>query len=200
MLKFSDILKFPGQYSRREPSIAKVNIQLAHVEDQEDKVVVGGLSTSQNGQYCPQIHINKKSTTEDLKSAVQFDKNVKILCSCPSFKFEFAGALMKINSLLEEQYFAYAILTHKPKHKNIYQIPSGCKHIIALARKIWTNKNLKNYGLISNIMLERQYMFASMQVSMENWNPRDPYQTSRMSRNEMQKKKKDLEKLKTMIK
>jgi effector-binding domain-containing protein len=183
MITFNDILKFPAQYSKRENSIQKVNMQLADVQDSDEILNIGGICSSQTGQYAQKIEIHKNSKDINLQNPV------KLLCSCESFKYEFSGSLLKIESLLESEFFEYAIRMHKPKKKNIYQIPSGCKHIIALARFIWTHKNRPNYGLISNINLQRQFMFLSMQVSMNNWNPRDPYQQANRQKMLQQQRK-----------
>ena len=192
MITFSDILKFPGQYAKRENSIQKVNIQLANVQDSDEILEIGGIVNSQSGQYAQKIEIHKNSKDINLQNPV------KLLCSCQSFKYEFAGALLKIDSLLESEFFEYAIRMHKPKKKNIYQLPSGCKHIIALARFAWTHKNRPNYGLIPNINLQRQFMFLSSQVSMQNWNPRDPYQQA--NRQKMLQKQREQKRISQLIK
>ena len=193
MFKFSDILKFPGIYSKREEKIRKVNLQLANVEENNNLLTLGGVCTSQRNQYGPKIEVHKNG-----KENLNLYYPVKILCSCESFKYEFAGALLKVNALLEEEYFKYNIMMHKPRKKNIYQLPSGCKHIIALARHCWGKKSIKNFGLIPNVMLQRQYMFLTMQVSMMNYNPRDPYQM--MERAKMLKRMREQMHLKNLIK
>ena len=98
---------------------------------------------------------------------------VQIICSCPSFKFEFVGSLLKTDSVIERVYFEYANLLHK---KNAKQIPSGCKHIVALANHIKSRLNVKNFGLRQNIQLIYSFEYLYSQIAIQNYNPRDPYQ------------------------
>lgn len=192
MLTLNQLMNFPGQFGHRQNSISKVKIHLLDVQDSEKILIIGGISNSQrNTQYAQKIEIQKTDNKLTLQN------QVRILCSCQSFKYEFAGSLLKINSLLESEFFEYMIQKHKPKKKNVFQTPSGCKHIIALARTLWKNQNLSNFGLISNVNLQRKYMFLSNQVSMNNWNPRDPYQQS--NRQKILQQQRQQSKLKNII-
>lgn len=101
---------------------------------------------------------------------------VQIICSCPSFKFEFVGSLLKTDSVIERVYFEYANLLHK---KNVEQIPSGCKHIVALANHIKSKLNVRNFGLHENIRLIYSFEYLYSQIAIQNYNPRDPYQISK---------------------
>ena len=179
MLKFTDLMRFPGQFAKRESSIYQINIELAKADDTPQKIIFGSITQSkqQHGQKIEAVKIDGKLS---LQSPVQ------IQCSCQSFKYEFAGPLLRIDSLLEKEYYEYAIKMNKPKKKNVNQLAGGCKHIIKLSRLIWSKQTLPNFGLVKDVMRDRKYMMASQQVSMNNYNPRDPYQ--KMDRQELLKK------------
>ncbi len=191
MLKFTDIMRFPGQFSKREALIPNVNIELAHVEDSPDKLSIGSISTSST-EYAQKIEVNK------IKGKFELQSPIKVQCSCQSFQYEFAGPLLKVDGLLEREYFEYAIRMHKPKKKNPNQVLGVCKHLVKFSRLIWSRKTLMNYGLIQNVMLQRKYMMASQQISMNKFNPRDPYQ--RMDRQELLRKQRAQKRMAALIK
>ncbi len=189
---FENALRFPAQYGKRQSGIARLDVKIADVQDTEDQLIIGGLSKSSKSQYAQRIEIQKIDNIFNKQCSIQ------ILCSCESFKYEFAGALLRNKALLETEFFEYAIKMHKPKKKNINQVVSGCKHVIALANIIWKNKTLKNFGLVQNVQNQRQYMMANMKVSMDNFNPRDPHQIA--NRQKMLIKQREQKRLGNLIK
>ena len=66
---------------------------------------------------------------------IHLNSPVKVFCTCESFKYEFANAVFRAGSLLKSVNFVRSIIS-RPKEKNQYNVPSGCKHIVALARQV----------------------------------------------------------------
>ena len=130
MLRFRDLLNFPSFYSKRQDSVKKVKSQITGVNknSENNTIEINGSS----GKYSQTITI----FSDDIRPNVA----VQITCTCESFKYEFSHAVFKNESLIDPINFRENIVK-KPLDKNKYQIPSGCKHIIALA-----NLTLKKKG------------------------------------------------------
>lgn len=119
MLKFRNLLNFPSYYSKRNNSVNTVFINHVNINKIDNDHIL--VSATTNNKYITNIFTPIK---------VNLDSPVQISCTCDSFKFEFAYALYQINSLYN---FENYIL--KKSTKNKMNIPSPCKHIIALAKK-----------------------------------------------------------------
>jgi hypothetical protein len=129
MLRFRDILNFPSFYSKRQDSIRKVLMNITGInKDSESKQIdIDGSS----GKYSQKIRF--------FGNDIISNSLVQITCDCESFKYEFSHAVFKNESLINPENFVENI-RKKPLDKNKYQIPSGCKHIIALANLILKQK------------------------------------------------------------
>jgi len=131
MLRLRDLMQFPPFYSKRQGSIRQTEINITGIDKQENFTEI----TGQSKDYKQTIRIFGQQLIPN--SAVQ------VICTCQSFKFEFAHALLKHESLLTPETFKTELLG-KPTKKNPYLIPSGCKHIIALANVF--NKHKHKYN------------------------------------------------------
>lgn len=133
---FKSLLYYPSTFKHRQQDW---KIQQANIID--IKITTDGiLLTGQVKKYNQYILLNG-SFLDNIP--------IKIACTCPSFKFEFAYALNKTNSLLyPDNFLDYNIA---PKEKNIHRIESGCKHLITFANHIVRFRNK-----IKNIIEEKQ--------------------------------------------
>lgn len=123
MISFRNILNFPSFYRDRQDSWRKINPSIIDVKKTESDITI----VSMTGKYEQNIVIH------DTKLAP--NTRVTISCTCPSFNFEFANTLFKNQGLNRPEEFMKAI-QKVAKEKNPYNIPSGCKHIIALANLV----------------------------------------------------------------
>lgn len=123
MLTISYFSKFPAIYKNREKLVQGVIFNkitptidgdTIHISSSTDKYIQEVLIKGEN------IHLNSPC---------------KIFCSCESFKYEFANAVFRNGSLLKPISFIRSIIK-RPNEKNKFNIPSGCKHIVALMRQI----------------------------------------------------------------
>ncbi len=124
MLTVGFFSKFPSAYKDREESIKSV--------------VFNNITPTinENGTIFIKSSTNKYTQEMEIKDeTIHLNSPCKIFCSCESFKFEFANAVFKSGSLLKSIEFIRSIVS-RPKEKNQFNIPSGCKHIIALSRQI----------------------------------------------------------------
>lgn len=64
------------------------------------------------------------------------ETSVKVNCSCPSFKFEFAHVLNKKKALYNPGDVYKVSILKIPKEKNQKQVVMACKHVIAASRTI----------------------------------------------------------------
>lgn len=129
MLRFRDILNFPSFYSKRQDSIRNVISTITSVNNDLDNKEIN--ITGSTGRYSQSIKI--------FGNDIIPNSLVQVTCDCESFKFEFSHAVFKNDSLINPESFG-KFLNDKPLNKNKYQIPSGCKHIIALAHLILKQK------------------------------------------------------------
>ena len=129
MLRYRDLLNFPSFYSKRQDSIRKVQNRITGVQKNPDEgfIEIDGST----GKYFQKIRIFGNNIIPN--------SLVQITCDCESFKFEFSHAVFKNESLINPENFGSDIIK-KPLEKNKYQIPSGCKHLIALANLILKQK------------------------------------------------------------
>ena len=127
MLRLRDILQFPSFYSKRNLSVNKNIISITKVNKEENSIEITGSS----GKYNPKIQ---------LLGGTDLNNIVNIFCDCESFKFEFSSSVFKNGSLLNPDKFG-KFLNTAPRKKNAYMIPSGCKHIISLAKLFIQQKN-----------------------------------------------------------
>jgi len=115
--------KFPAAYKDREKSIGEVRFNNIHQNIIKDKII---------------IHANTDKYQQEMEiqdEILHLNSPVKVFCTCESFKYEFANAVFRAGSLLKATSFVRSIIS-RPKEKNQYNVPSGCKHIVALARQI----------------------------------------------------------------
>lgn len=123
MLKLFNLINFPAFYKKRNEKLDDVSFTNIIVKN---NAVIG----KSNNHNCIIEFENN-----------QIDKNspIKVYCSCESFKYEFSRAVHFNDSLLNSESFGN-FLMKKTTTKNIYSIPSGCKHLVKLARFIFQNK------------------------------------------------------------
>ena len=123
MLTLAYFTKFPSSYKDREKFVNNVILENVKAEViNENKILI--TSTTKSG-YRQEIEL------EDNKISLR--SPCKVFCTCASFKFDFAHAVFRAGSLLKPISFIRSVI-QRPKQRNQYDIPSGCKHIIALAR------------------------------------------------------------------
>jgi hypothetical protein len=106
-----------------------MNVKLHHLDyvTEEGKLIVH----ARTNKYILSLVIY--DTKVDVKSRIKVD------CTCQSFKYEFAYAINFDDGLLLPD--NYEMLTKKPKKRNIYNYPTGCKHLIKLGQMIYQKKN-----------------------------------------------------------
>jgi hypothetical protein len=115
--------KFPAAYKDREKSVGEIRFNNINQDIINDKII---------------IHANTDKYQQDIEiqdEVIHLNSPVKVFCSCESFKYEFANAVFRAESLLKSLSFVRSIIS-RPKEKNQYNVPSGCKHIVALARQV----------------------------------------------------------------
>lgn len=127
MMVFKNILNFPIFFKDRFNSWKTVKISKLDTKKDTNKFNIMAVT---NNKYDTEIEI-------DLTQKSLLNCPVKFSCTCDSFKYEFANAVFKNDSLLNPTDFFKSIIT-KPKQKNVYNTPSGCKHVIAVANSIWS--------------------------------------------------------------
>jgi hypothetical protein len=115
--------KFPAAYKDREKSIGKVSFNNIHQDIIKETIIIHASTD----KYQQEIEIQDK--------VIHLNSPVKVFCTCESFKYEFANAVFRAGSLLKSINFVRSIIS-RPKEKNQYNVPSGCKHIVALARQV----------------------------------------------------------------
>jgi len=123
MLSIGYFSKWPAIYKTREKSVEDVIFTNINTTVGENEITID--STTED--YTQEIII--KDNTIHLNSPCG------VFCSCESFKFEFANAVFRAGSLIKPIEFVRSIIK-RPKEKNEFNIPSGCKHIIALSRQV----------------------------------------------------------------
>jgi len=121
MLTLGYFTKFPSRYRHREDSLKNVTFIDISKEVEEDGIII----RSNTGKYAQEIKI--------FDTAIRLKSPCKVYCSCESFKFEFAHPIFRSGSLLKPISFVRSII-NRPRERNEFNIPSGCKHIVALAR------------------------------------------------------------------
>jgi len=125
--------KFPAAYKDREKSIGEVRFNNIHQDIIKDKIIIHASTD----KYQQEIEIQDE--------VIHLNSPVKVFCTCESFKYEFANAVFKAGSLLKSISFVRSIIS-RPKEKNQYNVPSGCKHIVALARQTIKIKPKRGYN------------------------------------------------------
>jgi|ADurb_Total_1113_FD_contig_91_54562_length_947_multi_2_in_0_out_0_2 hypothetical protein len=115
--------KFPAAYKDREKSIGEVRFNNIHQDIIKDKIIIHASTD----KYQQEMEIQDE--------IIHLNSPVKVFCTCESFKYEFANAVFRAGSLLKSVNFVRSIIS-RPKEKNQYNVPSGCKHIVALARQV----------------------------------------------------------------
>jgi hypothetical protein len=122
MLTIGYFSKFPSTYKDREKTIKTVVFTSIIPTIKENKININ----SSTNKYSQEIEIQDET--------IHLNSPCRVFCSCESFKFEFANAVFRAGSLLKSIDFVRSIIS-RPKEKNEYNIASGCKHIVALARE-----------------------------------------------------------------
>jgi len=124
MLTLGYFSKFPAAYKEREKSVQDVVFNKISPITKEDKTI---FIVSSTGKYTQEIMIQDET--------IHLNSPCKVFCTCESFKYEFANAVFRSGSLLKPIEFVRSIIK-RPKEKNEFNIASGCKHIVALARQV----------------------------------------------------------------
>jgi hypothetical protein len=115
--------KFPAAYKDREKSIGEVRFNNIHQDIIKDKIIIHASTD----KYQQEMEIQDE--------IIHLNSPVKVFCTCESLKYEFPNAVFRAGSLLKSVNFVRSIIS-RPKEKNQYNVPSGCKHIVALARQV----------------------------------------------------------------
>ena len=126
MLTFARLLSFPLTFKNLDPKINAIDISDITAIRYNDRIVIHSVA---NGH---EVYI------ENLSDSIAAKNPVRVFCDCDFFKYNLAYPLYKTGSLL----FPERFMLKPPKHKNTSMQLSGCKHIILMARAIWTNKNI----------------------------------------------------------
>ena len=124
MLTLGYFAKWPSQYKEREKLVKGVIFNNITPTVNENGTIFIKSSTD---KYIQEVEVRDE--------IIHLNSECKVFCSCESFKYEFANAVFKSGSLLKPIEFIRSIVK-RPKEKNQYNIPSGCKHIVALCRQI----------------------------------------------------------------
>lgn len=124
MLTLGYFSKFPAAYKEREKSVQDVVFNKISPITKEDKTI---FIVSSTGKYTQEIMIQDET--------IHLNSPCKVFCTCESFKYEFANSVFRSGSLLKPIEFVRSIIK-RPKEKNEFNIASGCKHIVALARQV----------------------------------------------------------------
>jgi len=131
-MHLQNFLQFPSLFTARQDSWKPLRPRLEQREKKQkgkDNIIVLRGSTGDYEQFI-----------ELTADTIELSSPAKISCTCPSFKFEFAFALNKNEALYMPENFTESI-QNPPKKKNLYKIPTACKHIIAFARFIDKHKH-----------------------------------------------------------
>jgi len=126
--------KFPALYKNREKSVDTVVFNSIKRDIKDDEIIIINATT------------NKYQQEIEIKNGLHLNSEVKVFCNCESFKYEFANAVFRAGSLIRPLSVFRSIVS-RPKEKNQYNIPCGCKHIVALARNIIKNKKIGEYKI-----------------------------------------------------
>lgn len=121
--------KFPAIFKDREKTVKDIIFVNINTTMHDNNIVIHASTN----KYQQELEIHDKT--------IHINSPVKIFCSCESFKFEFANSVFKTGSLLNQLDLLKSIVT-RPKEKNQHNIPSGCKHIVALIRQILKSKTI----------------------------------------------------------
>jgi hypothetical protein len=124
MLTIGYFSKFPSMYKDREQTVKEVVFNNITTTVTENNTILVKSSTN---KYEQEIEIQD--------DVIHLNSPCKIYCSCESFKYEFANAVFKSGNLLKQIKFIRSMIS-RAKEKNKYNIPSGCKHIVALSRQV----------------------------------------------------------------
>lgn len=122
MLTIGYFSKFPSRYSDREKLTKTIVFNNISSNITEKNTIIIKSTTN---KYIQEIEIHDEK--------IHLNSPCKVFCSCESFKFEFANPVFKSGSLLKPIEFIRSVVS-RPKERNEFNIPSGCKHIVALAR------------------------------------------------------------------
>ena len=128
MLNLGYFTKFPAVYKDREATVKLVTFENVNYENTKDgNILIKSNTEKYNQEILLVLDENNKS--------ISLRTPCTVYCSCESFKYEFANSLFKNNSLINPINMIRSIIS-RPKKKNMHNIPSGCKHIIALSKQI----------------------------------------------------------------
>lgn len=124
MLTLGYFSKFPSKYRDREKSVKDVVFNSIKSTITEKNTIIIKSTTN---KYIQEIEV--------FDDKIHLNSECKVFCNCESFKFEFANPIFKSGSLLKPIEFIRSVVS-RPKERNEYNIVSGCKHIVALARAV----------------------------------------------------------------
>ena len=125
MIILNDLLNFPSYYRDRRDSLYGLTPVITNFKETNDSCLFEGKV----GKYDIVLECMSKNIT--LKTPV------KVSCTCPSFKFEFAAVINRKQGLYDKGNFFVSL----PKEKNKFNIISGCKHIISFANYVLKNNS-----------------------------------------------------------
>ena len=132
MIKFNNFLNFPTYYKNRQQRIIQVSVSIIDYQKTDNELFVQAIA---NNKYNVSVSIT------NLKS-----KETKVNCTCDSFKYEFAKSLDKVDGLLNREYYVNiwkkGYIRKTRRRSNPFNIPSGCKHVIATCRMIRRKFNI----------------------------------------------------------
>lgn len=135
MIQLKDIISFPAYYKKRNSTLKDVMINNIYMNKYENEYIITSTST----KYKQEISF--------IGNTLSKETPIKIFCNCESFKFEFAHSIFIRNSLRNSDNFDEDIMK-RSKEKNIYNIPCGCKHIVALGKYVFLHINKFNDHII----------------------------------------------------
>ena len=127
-ITFKMFLNFPAAYNERNITIPSLKTNTFIMDTKIDNnilTIIGKVG-------------NHNQVFELSKSKTLLNSEVKLYCSCESFKYEFYYALLKHGAIPKQYTHIFESNNNllSPKKKNIHNIVSGCKHIISLANEI----------------------------------------------------------------
>ena len=130
-LRYQNLLNYPAYYKKRYQNLDSILMYNFDYKIIDDKIVAECKANTHNVLLIVQ------------GTKITLDSRIFVDCSCESFKFEFAFAINQSNGLVYPG--NYVTLTSKrpsgASKKNIFSYPTGCKHLIKLARMLYQLKN-----------------------------------------------------------
>ena len=128
MLQFGRLLSYPLAFRHLEDKIKDVQLSdLKVTKIAENQIMINGIANN----YDVQILV--------LDNIIQVSSPIICSCGCQHFEFSLAYGLYQQKSLLHPESFTL----RPPKKKNTSLTLSGCKHLIKVAREVFSKKYLQ---------------------------------------------------------